>query len=300
MVIPNQFIVETPTGTEQGYLELFRIAGGGGEPSLHLYLTQSKHFQVGEGVGMTTVFCPLRSGEPVVTAIEVKKEDESPAYPIALGVKIESERKKIIGTRFKPGTYFYHQLKTDAESFVYDDTEEIKALSYVSAEKFEIPLSYQPEAIKMVSFEERDNQYQIRYHYLSSDHWRYENGKVKITLPPEFREQGELKVYRLDLDKKIEEGILKKKSNVLAYPNPFNPECYIPAGRMESEGGRIEVKIYNILGQLVREIESSMVQGPKNSMVYWDGRDNRGLEVPSGVYFYEVAGKAVRRMVVLR
>jgi flagellar hook assembly protein FlgD len=54
------------------------------------------------------------------------------------------------------------------------------------------------------------------------------------------------------------------------------------------------VKIYNILGQLVREIEFS------NHSIYWDGKDNQKLEMPSGVYFYKVAGERTRRMVVLR
>jgi YVTN family beta-propeller protein len=85
-----------------------------------------------------------------------------------------------------------------------------------------------------------------------------------------------------------------------SYPNPFNPECWIPVGRMEEERCRPKVKIYNILGQLVREIECPRVQGLKDSRVYWDGRDSRGLEVPSGVYFYEMAGKGVRKMVVLK
>jgi flagellar hook assembly protein FlgD len=59
-------------------------------------------------------------------------------------------------------------------------------------------------------------------------------------------------------------------------------------------------KIYNILGQVVREIECSGVQGGKSAMVYWDGRNSSGLEVPAGVYFYEVAGEGVRRVVVLK
>jgi flagellar hook assembly protein FlgD len=68
---------------------------------------------------------------------------------------------------------------------------------------------------------------------------------------------------------------------------------------MKDKGDRIKVKIYNILGQLVREIEYSRVQKFKAG-VYWDGRDNTGCEVASGVYFYEIAGKGVRKMVVLR
>jgi hypothetical protein len=83
------------------------------------------------------------------------------------------------------------------------------------------------------------------------------------------------------------------------YPNPFNPECYIPVNA-KCKRQNVKCKIYNILGQLVREIECSGVQEFKGSKVYWDGRDSRGLKVPSGVYFYEVGEEAVRKMVVLR
>jgi hypothetical protein len=84
-----------------------------------------------------------------------------------------------------------------------------------------------------------------------------------------------------------------------SYPNPFNPECYIPLNA-KCKVQNVKCKIYNILGQLVREIECSTGQEFKGSRVYWDGRDTRGLEVPSGVYFYKVAGESVRKMVVLR
>jgi hypothetical protein len=83
------------------------------------------------------------------------------------------------------------------------------------------------------------------------------------------------------------------------YPNPFNPECYIPINT-KGKVKDVKCKIYNILGQLVREIEYSNGQEFKGSRLYWDGRDSRGLEVPAGVYFYEVAGGGVKRMVVLR
>jgi hypothetical protein len=77
-----------------------------------------------------------------------------------------------------------------------------------------------------------------------------------------------------------------------SYPNPFNPECFIPISA--------KCKIYNILGQLVREIEISNPKSQITKSVYWDGRDSQGLEIPNGIYFYEVAGERVRRMVVLK
>jgi hypothetical protein len=98
-------------------------------------------------------------------------------------------------------------------------------------------------------------------------------------------------------------GIEKAKQEVegkrLTYPNPFNPECYIPVN-IKCQMQNVKCKIYNILGQLVREIECSGVQEFKGARVYWDGRDSRGLEVPAGVYFYEIAGEEVKRIVVLR
>jgi hypothetical protein len=97
-----------------------------------------------------------------------------------------------------------------------------------------------------------------------------------------------------------EPGRLLSADNIAtAYPNPMNPECYIPLN-VKCKKQNVKCKIYNILGQLVREIECSRVQRFKDSGVYWDGKDSRGLEVPSGVYFYEVVGEGVRKMVVLR
>jgi hypothetical protein len=99
------------------------------------------------------------------------------------------------------------------------------------------------------------------------------------------------------------EGIKKEKMEInflpSVYPNPFNPECYIPVNA-KSKMQKVKCKIYNILGQLVREIECSKVQEFKDSRIYWDGRDSRGLEVPSGIYFYEIREEKVRRMVVLK
>ncbi|MFH1612250.1 MAG: FlgD immunoglobulin-like domain containing protein [bacterium] len=75
------------------------------------------------------------------------------------------------------------------------------------------------------------------------------------------------------------------KMNTLNYPNPFNPECYIPLelSNNKSPISNIKIKIYNILGQVVREV----ITNNANNSVYWDGRDNSGKEVSSGMYFYE-------------
>jgi hypothetical protein len=85
-----------------------------------------------------------------------------------------------------------------------------------------------------------------------------------------------------------------------SYPNPFNPGCYIPVnGKCKRQ--KAKCKIYNILGQVVREINITSYPTPK---IYWDGRDEKGEKVNSGVYFYQflVGDKVVgiRKSLVLK
>ena len=85
------------------------------------------------------------------------------------------------------------------------------------------------------------------------------------------------------------------------YPNPFSPSTTISYA-LPSGGERVCLHVYNITGQLVREL----VNEPQESGVYtvhWDGRNDRGAHVSSGIYFYRLeAGSRslVRKMVMLK
>ena len=71
------------------------------------------------------------------------------------------------------------------------------------------------------------------------------------------------------------------------YPNPFNPETTIKYSLRE-DTEMVELKIYNVLGQLVKTLHS----GPQNKgehTVVWDGKDNSSRNVTSGVYFYKMS-----------
>jgi len=69
------------------------------------------------------------------------------------------------------------------------------------------------------------------------------------------------------------------------YPNPFNPETTI---RFElPEAAQVSLAVYNLFGQEVR----TLVFGNKKAgyhSVEWDGRDERGREMPSGLYLYRL------------
>jgi hypothetical protein len=84
------------------------------------------------------------------------------------------------------------------------------------------------------------------------------------------------------------------------HPNPFNPTTQI--GYQVATDGQVTLKIYDVKGALVREL----VDGVQSAGVYtvaWNGTNNAGQAVSTGVYFYRLTvGKFVqtRRMVLLK
>ncbi|OGG55213.1 MAG: hypothetical protein A3F84_08320 [Candidatus Handelsmanbacteria bacterium RIFCSPLOWO2_12_FULL_64_10] len=69
------------------------------------------------------------------------------------------------------------------------------------------------------------------------------------------------------------------------YPNPFNPATTIRYTLPEAAG--VTLVVYNILGQQVRTLVSGS-QGPGYHAVVWDGRDEVGRQVASGLYLYRL------------
>ena len=100
-------------------------------------------------------------------------------------------------------------------------------------------------------------------------------------------------------------GLTPAKSALLQnYPNPFNPETWIPF--QLALDSSVIVRIYNLKGQPIRTLELGQKEAgtylTKDKAVYWDGRDNVGEKVASGMYFYMLkAGEftSIRRMVII-
>ncbi|MFC1714188.1 FlgD immunoglobulin-like domain containing protein [Candidatus Poribacteria bacterium] len=78
-------------------------------------------------------------------------------------------------------------------------------------------------------------------------------------------------------------GGVKRSSLLQNYPNPFNPETWIPY--QLAEDGKATITICNATGQIARTLDL----GHKESGYYtirWDGQDDRGQSLASGIYFY--------------
>ena len=70
------------------------------------------------------------------------------------------------------------------------------------------------------------------------------------------------------------------------YPNPFNPATTIPLS-VPDGAETVDVGIYNLLGQLVRQVWSGPLAAGDHRLT-WDGRDGQGQPVASGAYLYQV------------
>ena len=101
-------------------------------------------------------------------------------------------------------------------------------------------------------------------------------------------------------------SITPKRTALLAnYPNPFNPETWIPY--QLSKPAEVSLTIYAANGKMVKTLvlghQDAGVYKSRSRAAYWDGRNSIGEPVASGIYFYTLtAGKfsATRKMLILK
>ncbi len=100
-------------------------------------------------------------------------------------------------------------------------------------------------------------------------------------------------------------GSVKRTALLQNFPNPFNPETWMPYHL--ATDSVVTFRIYNARGQLMRELDLGPQKAAdyltRESAAYWDGRNQVGQTVSSGVYFYTLeAGsyEATRRMLILK
>ena len=100
-------------------------------------------------------------------------------------------------------------------------------------------------------------------------------------------------------------GDIKRTALLQNFPNPFNPETWIPYTL--ADNADVNVRIYDVEGKLVRKLDIGYQRAGsylnREKAVYWDGRDQLGESVSSGIYFYTLKTDTfsdTRRMVILK
>ena len=98
-------------------------------------------------------------------------------------------------------------------------------------------------------------------------------------------------------------GAVKRNQLLQNFPNPFNPETWIPF-RLADESD-VTIHIYAPTGQLVRHLPLGRIAAgdytPQAKAVHWNGRNQIGEPVSSGVYLYTITAgdfSATRKMLI--
>ena len=115
----------------------------------------------------------------------------------------------------------------------------------------------------------------------------------------------DVKNGRITLEDLIAYEIPAETELLRNYPNPFNPETWIPYHL--SEDADVSLTIYDVNGALVRDIDvghqTAAKYDTRAKAIYWDGRNQFGEQVASGIYFYSLSAgdfSATRKMVILK
>lgn len=101
-------------------------------------------------------------------------------------------------------------------------------------------------------------------------------------------------------------GQIKQNQLLQNYPNPFNPETWIPY-QLASDSN-VVIRIFGLSGATVRVLDvgrkKSGIYMSQNAAAYWDGRNNNGQSVASGIYFYQLetgdTHTNIKKMVIAR
>ena len=118
---------------------------------------------------------------------------------------------------------------------------------------------------------------------------------------------GATDIHNAFLSVQMRVGNVLPKETILAqnFPNPFNPETWIPY--QLSQDANVTIQIYNVSGHSVRTLnlghQSIGSYMTASTAAYWDGKNSIGESVSSGIYFYTLKTKdfsATRRMIILK
>ena len=155
--------------------------------------------------------------------------------------------------------------------------------------------------------------------YYETEANTYKRGYVSYLLSGLADGKHTMKVRAWDVNDNVGEGsvdfyVVDGKvvdiQNLGNYPNPFNGTThFVFEHNHPNEPLSVDIHIYNMAGQLARKISASFTpEGSRTDDIEWDGTDNNGVKLPSGVYVYRLTiatekgyhSSAYQKLVIVR
>jgi len=128
------------------------------------------------------------------------------------------------------------------------------------------------------------------------------NPELNIKQARLFDRQAQRIEANVNLDQETITAVPKAYDLHQNYPNPFNPTTTIRYDLPEAS--EIKLTVYNVSDQEIKTLATGKVDAGSHSIV-WDGQDNAGNAVPSGVYFYKLSVESqqwqrMKKMVLIK
>lgn len=102
-------------------------------------------------------------------------------------------------------------------------------------------------------------------------------------------------------DVSVQDNVLPQEYKLMQnYPNPFNPTTTIKFSI--SRSCHVLVEVFNLSGELIAELQNGTLQAGYNEII-WNGKDSKGNQMPSGIYFYSLITDEYReskKMILLK
>ena len=161
-----------------------------------------------------------------------------------------------------------------------------------------VKVSYTAEELNLISVRYPDfDERKVGLYREEGPSWVYEGGEGQgYTLTAKVQKAGSLALFYNPEHEFLPKSIELSQN----YPNPFNPTTTIRFGLPDE--GKVKLVIYNVLGQKVKELLNES-RGAGYHTVMWNGKNETGQQVSSGLYIYRVEsgkGAVSKKMLLIK
>lgn len=244
---------------------------------LVMFLVPALAFSASDKLGASKAIA--MEGNVLVVPLEVGNTQELAALDIPLEFSDGAVLEKVVFSERVNGFEFKHssidndknQVIIGLLSMVTKDAPDLAVGNGVIAE-LHFKLDAGVESVEITPFESVNPSHSLTYYYND-----YSSGVPELrTVNPELS-FGTLSLTGSGNAIPTAYGLSQN------WPNPFNPTTSFSLSTPNP--GELKVSVFNILGQQVKELADGYREAGKYDFI-WDGTDNNGSKVASGVYFY--------------
>ena len=185
------------------------------------------------------------------------------------------------------GTILHNDIDGDASTETYDRMIENGTLDFFVTDQSNSDLFLADIPFNAVFAQTNTNGCSYEFELPEENDWHFIfSNKLHVKNPQYLN--GYLKLYQYSASTDDNDIVANNTTLLQNYPNPFNPVTTI-SYTLPQNTKNAEIEIYNLKGQRVRTFPINRSSGSAIHQVIWNGKDESGKNVSSGIYFYRLS-----------